>query len=131
MRGNPTTVRWGDRRVVSVDPFSSVTETQFVDLDFVTPRELVISLIATAPPPMAGLACTWIVYQGAGAAMVKVPLTVPVSDEAAPVVVVQRFSVRKLRLTAVVSSTFPGVPRDVVLEALVGPVFGEAEERSR
>lgn len=123
MKGNPTAIRWGDRRPLTVGPGpSSASEDQFVDLDFPDPHELVLSLMATSSAPVAGLAVTWKLFLGAGAAMIVEPITVPVSDEVAPIPLVVRRSVSKLRITAIVSSTIPGVPRDVTLSAAVGPV---------
>lgn len=122
MRGNPTAVRWGDRRRIVVPAMTTVSEVQFVDLDLEAPRELLVSLSAVAAPPMAGLSVTWKLYWGAGAAMVVEPLTVPVDDEAAPVPLVLRRSASKLRVTCLVGSTIAGIPRDVVVSAFAGPV---------
>lgn len=124
LRGNPTVVRWGDRRVLTVPAMSSVDEQQFVDLDLGEPRELVVTLTATAVPPVANLATTWRLYWGAGAAMVVEQVTVPVSDGAAPLPLVVRRSASKLRVAAVVSSTVPLAARDVTLSAFAGPVMG-------
>lgn len=122
LRGNPSVVRWGDRRAVTVQPLSSEPVQQFVDLDLEFPRALIITLIATSAPPMAGLAVTWKLYWGAGAAMVVEQVTVPVSDAAAPIPTVLQRSASKVRLSAIVASTVAGVPRDVVCSAQVGPV---------
>ncbi len=128
MRGNPTVVRWGDRRRISVDPFTVAAEQQFIDLDLPEPKELILYLTATDAPPVAGLAVTWKLYLGAGAAMVIEPLTVPVQDEAAPAPLILRRSVSKLRVAAVVSSTLPGTPRNITLAGFAGPLFPERHE---
>lgn len=123
MRGNPTAVRWGDRRTAVVPAFTTVEETQFVDLDLEVPQELLVTLTATTQPPMAGFAVTWKLYWGAGAAMVVELLTLPVSDVAAPLPVTVRRSASKLRVASFVTSTVAGIPRQVEVSAFAGPVL--------
>lgn len=103
---------------------AAALEQQFVDFDLREPRELLVTLSATATPPMAGLAVTWKLYWGGGASMIVEPVTLPVEDENAPTPLTIRRSASKLRVTCVVASTIAGIPRDVIVSAFAGPVFG-------
>lgn len=123
LHGNPTPVRWGDRRDVAGQPNATVPEQQFIDLDLGEPRELLVTLTATMVPPVAGWSIRWRLYWGGGAAMVVEPLTVPIDDFAAPTPILLRRSASKLRVSCEVINVGAAAPLSIAVSAFAGPVL--------